>query len=50
MKHIIEGVLKFQQEAFPRHRELFNFLADTQNPDVLFITCSDSRSDPNLIT
>ena len=50
MKHIIKGVLDFQKYAFPERQALFNSLADTQNPEVLFITCSDSRIDPNLVT
>jgi carbonic anhydrase len=32
------------------HRELFDQLAQDQHPQVLFITCSDSRIDPDLIT
>ncbi|RME73060.1 MAG: carbonic anhydrase [Planctomycetota bacterium] len=31
-------------------QELFTQLATGQEPDVFFITCSDSRIDPNLIT
>lgn len=50
MHHIIKGALKFQQEAFHKHAELFSKLANSQSPEALFITCSDSRVDPNLIT
>lgn len=50
MEHIIKGVIDFQKHAFPQRAELFNSLASTQNPEVLFITCSDSRIDPNLVT
>ena len=50
MKHVIQGVLKFRREVLPGLSELFDRLALAQSPDVMFITCSDSRIDPNLIT
>lgn len=50
MKHIIDGVLHFQKNIFPKHQTLFGELASNQSPEVLFITCSDSRIDPNLVT
>ena len=50
MKALIEGLLKFQNEAFPQRTDLFKHLATTQHPGTLFITCSDSRVVPNLIT
>ena len=50
MDKLIHGVKKFQEEVYPIHKERFEALADVQDPDVLFITCSDSRIDPNLIT
>ncbi|MBZ2168711.1 MULTISPECIES: carbonic anhydrase [Marinobacter] len=50
MQHIVRGVLDFRQNVYPKRKDLFGALADGQNPDVLFITCSDSRIDPNLVT
>jgi carbonic anhydrase len=47
---LIEGVQKFQAEIFPRKRSRFEKLARGQNPDILFITCADSRVVPELIT
>ncbi|MBR8830730.1 MAG: carbonic anhydrase [Chlorogloea purpurea SAG 13.99] len=50
MKKLLEGLEKFQSGYFHDHRELFEELAHGQKPRILFITCSDSRIDPNLIT
>jgi carbonic anhydrase len=49
MKKLIEGVLHFQNEIYPQHRELYENLAESQSPRWLFITCSDSRIVPNLL-
>ena len=50
MEKIIAGIQRFQQEAYPERKALFDELATGQSPEVLFITCADSRIDPNLIT
>jgi carbonic anhydrase len=50
MKALIEGVRKFQSEVFAGQKELFSRLAHGQHPQALFITCSDSRIDPCLLT
>lgn len=50
MEKILEGVKEFQRDVFPEHRELFEQLASKQNPEVLFITCADSRVVPDMIT
>lgn len=44
------GISKFQKHVYPKHRDLFEKLAFGQRPDALFITCSDSRIDPSLLT
>ena len=50
MKKIREGIAFFQTNIFPSYRELFGRPTLGQSPKLLFITCSDSRIDPNLIT
>lgn len=50
MKKLIEGLHRFQAGYFESHRDLFESLSHGQHPRILFVTCSDSRIDPNLIT
>lgn len=50
MKRLIQGLHQFQVNYFATHRDLFELLSQGQHPRILFITCSDSRIDPNLIT
>lgn len=50
MKDIIDGFLKFQKDAYPERIKLFKDLASQQSPRALFISCSDSRLVPELVT
>jgi len=50
VQQLVAGVHRFKHEVFRRQRELFERLSQGQEPRTLFVTCSDSRIDPNLIT
>ena len=51
MQKLVDGVHTFHTQYFATHRALFRRLAERgQHPETLFITCSDSRVAPNLIT
>lgn len=50
MQKLIRGLHQFQNDYFLSHKEFFEQLARGQKPETLFITCSDSRINPNLLT
>ncbi|MFL2869115.1 MAG: carbonic anhydrase [Pirellulaceae bacterium] len=47
---LFDGVRDFQHNIQPDLQPMFDGLANGQSPKALFITCSDSRIDPNLLT
>jgi carbonic anhydrase len=50
MQKLVDGLHHFQNHVFSSQREFFERLAMGQHPVACFITCADSRIDPNLIT
>jgi carbonic anhydrase len=50
MERIYKGLRRFQSEVFPERREFYERVATSQKPDSLFVTCGDSRIDPELLT
>lgn len=50
MDRLIRGINDFRTSEFPKHQKRFEELAGGQSPETLFITCSDSRIVPSLLT
>ncbi|HEX9759688.1 MAG TPA: carbonic anhydrase [Candidatus Acidoferrales bacterium] len=49
MHRLLQGIHRFQRDVFSEHEEHFVQLVQGQRPEVLFITCSDSRLNPDLL-
>ena len=50
MQKLVEGIHQFRNDIFSSKQQLFETLVEGQQPLALFITCSDSRIDPSLLT
>jgi carbonic anhydrase len=50
MQKLVHGIHQFQRDLFSKDQKLFETLVEGQFPLALFITCSDSRIDPNRLT
>lgn len=50
MQKLVDGIHLFQRNIFGTQKERFEQLVNGQRPLALFITCSDSRIDPSLVT
>ncbi|MCG8409223.1 MAG: hypothetical protein MI923_28810 [Phycisphaerales bacterium] len=44
------GVQEFRKSVYPKKKALFEKFAEGQQPHSVFVTCSDSRIDPYLLT
>lgn len=50
MTKLIAGYRRFVTDVYPEQKSRFKLLANSQKPHTLFITCSDSRVVPSMIT
>jgi len=48
-KKLLNGIIKFKNDFFEEHKDIFQNLSSSQNPHTLYIGCSDSRVVPDII-
>ena len=49
MQRLIDGYARFRSKVYPQHAKLFERLSKGQQPQALFICCSDSRVMPEMV-
>lgn len=49
MNRLIQGLNQYRSGVFSNQEHMFKKLAEGQNPDYLFITCCDSRVQPEVL-
>jgi carbonic anhydrase len=50
MQKLVHGIHRFQSQIVQPNQDFFERLAAGQSPMAMFITCSDSRINPNQLT
>ena len=50
MERLFKGTIEFRKNDFEKYKHIFTELGRYQKPHTLFITCSDSRIMPGMIT
>src|SRR6476646_3041776 len=51
VERLLAGIGKFRREVYPQKQAAYQqLIREGQKPHALFITCSDSRVDPELLT
>ena len=49
LRRLVDGFDRFRDQHFENDHELYDALLDGQQPEVMVIACSDSRTDPAII-
>ena len=49
LRKLAQGYLRFRSEVFASSRQMFDRLAEKQEPKVMMVSCSDSRVDPGIL-
>jgi carbonic anhydrase len=49
MQQLIDGYTRFRSKVYPQYSKLFEKLSKVQQPQALFICCSDSRVMPEMM-